>query len=235
MTPKQLMAHLKKEGIETAEAMAEKLLDSMTAEEILAMLHPPQSEEMDLECLCAILSKEAKPPAAHFQPVMPFKLDGKFYSPEQVAEFPKTALHFFSESRAMTEGYMLAYTTRAELKKALAQKGLLSDKPSKKAMKSLSREDRHRFYEHVGFLGQRLSLGYGCFSDLTRVRMFPRGNWNDKISSIWTARNRGVIVFQHVNYEGDSWVIDANCAFITLGQWNDRISSVCSQLGTYEV
>jgi len=236
MKPKQVVENLRKNGIDTVDALAEKLMNSMSGEDILTLINQPESEKVDYERLQALFSKETKPPSTHIPPMLSFKLNGKFYRPDQVSEFKGKSLHFFSERNAISEGYMLAYSTRAELRTALEQRGLLSPNSSNGTLKSWFWEDKHRFYEHAGFWGQKLELNPdGRIDDLTRRQMFPRGSWNDRISSIRTSRSRGVLLCEHVRGGGSIWAIDANSAYATLAWWNDRISSIYSLLGTQEV
>jgi hypothetical protein len=99
------------------------------------------------------------------------------------------------------------------------------------------------FYEHAGFTGEKLSVPGNpatAYSNLTKVNrsgiLFWAESWNDAISSI--SLNKCIVqVFEHINYEGTSLLLESSkdesttfgnpthVNLVDLG-WNDRISSV---------
>jgi hypothetical protein len=88
------------------------------------------------------------------------------------------------------------------------------------------------FYEHPGFIGDRLELeaGQGAISDLREEHLggiFSGHDWNDKISSVQMVRTEVTVLFEHISFSGNSITITGGGAgeLFSLG-WDDRASCV---------
>lgn len=97
------------------------------------------------------------------------------------------------------------------------------------------------FYEHIDFGGRSFRMGPG-------EQPFVGQAWNDRISSMrcvgtgrraddveGAPRRRGcaVTLFEHVNFNGDSFDIRRDVPWVG-DRWNDRISSIVVDAGVWE-
>lgn len=88
-------------------------------------------------------------------------------------------------------------------------------------------------YQDVNYGGATLSFQYEYdVADLTRWRL-PNSSksWNDQISSLKLGRNVKIILYQHVNFRGESITLQAdgihqkNYATLHNFGWGDKVSS----------
>lgn len=86
-------------------------------------------------------------------------------------------------------------------------------------------DDRTFFYEHINSGGASFVLHKGrAYRDLTRVYMFPFGNWNDEISSL--SGSNIVTLYEHINFGGQTLILNGPINSLVEYGWNDRTSSV---------
>lgn len=94
-------------------------------------------------------------------------------------------------------------------------------------------DDQVILYEHTGFEGENIGFMAGTdVPDLTKWNLLSGGKWNDRISSIAVGKNVKVILWQHINYAGDSVPYggdgenDLLIGDLHAGGWGDRVSSL---------
>ncbi len=94
-------------------------------------------------------------------------------------------------------------------------------------------------YEHINYQGRHITF---CSDDRNLVNnkdkhlQFGKKNWNDVASSAKVSRyGKGVVLWEHVNYEGAHWRLKPGHNYPDFtkhnlrhnqGSWNDIVSSV---------
>jgi len=94
-------------------------------------------------------------------------------------------------------------------------------------------DDQVILYEHTGYEGGSIGFGPGTdVPDLTKWNLPSGEKWNDRISSMAVGKNVKVILWQHINYGGDSVPYEGDgendllIGDLHAAGWGDRVSSL---------
>jgi hypothetical protein len=162
---------------------------------------------------------------------IPLVINGQRYSPEEAqALFGDSLTRYFVDEEAQAGGFAYAFTSQEEEAAFLQRWEQTHPRPEVQAQAG---DGDSIFYENTNNGGNSIRLPaltrepdftrFGCFF-YTQCNL-----WNDKVSSVTPSRlNRYTIIFEHINYGGESYRLANGVANYNLPDigWNDRISSV---------
>lgn len=229
--------NLKKLGIRDLEDLVRKVAPYLTIDQLHKLyewlLEQMNTNPVTIETFERALIEEQAGPAVHKELKVPFRVGTTIYEPQDTKQFNGTTLHLYCDDTTSKNGVVLAYTSKAKLRKALKERGVLppdfeeslangsilkqdwwmDDRNLSAKLLTISRTDYY-FHEHINYRGGVLLIkGGNHISDL-RSRTLDRSctsqvSWNDVISSIDCAvingvnYNYGLFCFEHINFGGE--------------------------------
>jgi hypothetical protein len=242
-TKEQIVQFLRKKNITDLDGFIDHSLSTFKKSQAVPLTKLfPKLGEMTMEDLIVELQfgNEAKKNAknnTYQEPKLPFKLNDKTYKPAEISNFNGKLLHYVWDDKAVDSGFLKAVDSPEEMRDFFAHSSDASS--SANASSSAVVESHvggvsHRFYEHINYGGNSVSLGYRhAFPNLTEVTMsgwwFWAVSWNDQISSLRTGSGPVLLGANVMNpyLTGATMTIGANANISWIGAaWNDRVSAI---------
>jgi hypothetical protein len=225
-----MASEFRSEGIESLEdvlAVIREAARQRKADEAQAIV------PIDLQALRTKASPEDVASIVQRAPEVPFILNGVEYDPEDIQRFNGKELHFIPaksgdhllvvDDRELM-GRWLQFTYLSTESDVIAE----SDFVAGPFVIPLPVPSTY-YYEHTDFSGSLISnrpnRGY---QNLLNVSLGLFDDWNDKISSVKMDRTRVCVLYDHINWGGQTLTLTASARNLFPWGWNDRASSVAT-------
>lgn len=232
-----LLAWLKTQGVDTLDELVAKVATTLPpalAAKAVRELRPDTAVPVDEELLRRALMEERSPPSCRRVPLVPIEVEGVRYDPQDISRFDARPLYYYTSKETIAAGILRAFTSVRALSDHIRE---TAQSAGELGGASAPQVRHHvpgipsQYFEHVNFGGNSRELAYRhALPNLTENNMsgwwFWAVSWNDQISSIKTG-SEPITIFEHINFSGARWTIEAFTEVAWVGPWwNDRISSI---------